>query len=157
MTLVHLAGSASLLILAAAPAFADEPHYVSASQLQALVAKMSDGLSTAPVPTGPGAVVLMAHRDRTGQVEVHTRLNDEFIVQEGRAAVLVGGRVEGNRETAPNEWRGGSIVGGRRYDMGPGDVLWIPAGVPHQVVVPPKGSFHYLAVKFEVRAPAEPR
>jgi mannose-6-phosphate isomerase-like protein (cupin superfamily) len=157
MTRTAIAAFAGLLAAAAAaaPAIADEPHYASSVQLHALVAKMTEGLATAPVPTGPGAVVLAAHRDRTGQVEVHTRLNDELIAQDGHAKILVGGRVEGNRETAPNEWRGGTIVGGQSFDMSPGDVLWIPAGLPHQVVVSPGASFNYLAVKFEARAPAE--
>jgi quercetin dioxygenase-like cupin family protein len=59
----------------------------------------------------------------------------------------MGGRVQGNRETAPDEWRGGTIEGGRTYELAPGDVVWIPAGVPHQVLVPAGGSFDYLVVK----------
>ena len=128
-----------------------EARYLSAGEVHALVAKLTDGVATAAVPTGPGAVVLAAHRNRTGQVEVHVRLNDELIGQAGRASVRVGGTVAGNRETAPGEWRGGEITGGKTYDLGPGDVIWIPAGMPHQMIVPAGGSIHYLAVKFEVR------
>jgi mannose-6-phosphate isomerase-like protein (cupin superfamily) len=94
---------------------------------------------------------LAAHRDADGQVEVHTRLNDEFVVLSGHATVLVGGRVEGNKETAPGEWRGGKISGAKSYAMGPGDVLWIPAGAPHQSLVPKGGDFRYLAFKFEAK------
>jgi hypothetical protein len=35
--------------------------------------------------------------------------------------------------------------------MGPGDVLWIPAGAPHQSLVPKGGDFRYLAFKFEAK------
>jgi quercetin dioxygenase-like cupin family protein len=55
--------------------------------------------------------------------------------------------VTGNRQTAPGEFRGGTISGGRDYQLAPGDILWIPAGAPHQVT-PKGGDFRYLAFKF---------
>jgi mannose-6-phosphate isomerase-like protein (cupin superfamily) len=124
--------------------------YVPAAKLTAMVAKTKDGSVSAPVPTGPGTTLITAHRDADGQVEVHTRLNDQIVVRSGQATFVVGGKVEGNKETAPGEWRGGKITGGHAYAMGPGDVLWIPAGAPHQVVSP-KGDFYYLAFKFEAQ------
>src|SRR5581483_11788291 len=107
---------------------AGEGVFVPAAKLSAMVAKTTDGLATAPVPAGPGTTLLIARRDADGQVEVHERLNDEFVVQKGSATVLVGGRVEGNKQTAPGEWRGGAVAGAHAYQVGPGDVLWIPAG-----------------------------
>lgn len=132
---------------------AGEGIYVPAAKLTAMVAKTKDGSVSAPVPTGPGTLLLSAHRNADGQVEVHTRLNDEIVVRSGQATFLVGGKVDGNKETAPGEWRGGKITGGHAYAMGPGDVLWIPAGAPHQVVSP-KGEFYYLAFKFEAKPAA---
>jgi mannose-6-phosphate isomerase-like protein (cupin superfamily) len=144
--LLALAGVAT----AAGAQALDEGHYVSAAELRAMVAQTKDGLATTPLPTGPGATVLAAHRDREGEAEVHEHLNDEFVVQAGHATVHVGGKVTGNRQTAPGEWRGGTIVGGRVYQLAPGDVLWIPAGSPHQVT-PKGGAFRYLAFKFEAK------
>jgi mannose-6-phosphate isomerase-like protein (cupin superfamily) len=129
---------------------AAEAVHVPAAKLSAMVAKTTDGVATWPVPTGPGTTLLVAHRDADGLVEVHKRLNDEFVVQAGHATVLVGGKVEGNKETAPGEWRGGKVTGAKAYALGPGDVLWIPAGAPHQVLAP-KGGFTYLAFKFEAK------
>jgi mannose-6-phosphate isomerase-like protein (cupin superfamily) len=135
--------------LAQAP---DEGRYVSAADLAASVAKVGpSGSINAPVPTGPGAIVLVVRREAMGEVEVHDKMNDEFVVQSGHAQVLVGGKVVGARQTAPGEWRGGVVTGGRTYDLGPGDVLWIPAGSPHQVLAPKAGPFLYLAVKFEAK------
>ena len=105
----------------------------------------------APVPTGPGATILMVRRDRDGDVEVHEHLNDEFVVQAGHAVVRVGGTVSGNHQTAPGEWRGGTIADGSLYHLSPGDVLWIPAGQPHQTLISKGGSFTYLAFKFEAK------
>jgi mannose-6-phosphate isomerase-like protein (cupin superfamily) len=94
--------------------------------------------------------VLAARRLKAGEVEVHDHLNDEFVVQSGHAVVRVGGRVSGNHQTAPGEWRGGAITGGHSYQLAPGDVLWIPAGSPHQVT-PKGGAFRYLAFKFAAK------
>jgi mannose-6-phosphate isomerase-like protein (cupin superfamily) len=135
----------------AAAAEAGQGVYQSAAQIAALVAKPKDGVATAPVPAGPGTTMLAAHRTADGQVEVHLKLNDEFVVQSGHATVLVGGKVEGNKETAPGEWRGGKVTGAKAYQLGPGDVLWIPAGAPHQTLVPKGGDFRYLAFKFEAK------
>jgi len=149
-----LAGLLLATALAAAGAAAaqgGEGVYVPSGQIDALVAKPADGLATAPVPAGPGTTVLAARRTADGQVEVHMKLNDEFVVRAGHATVLVGGKVEGNRETAPGEWRGGKVTGARAYRLGPGDVLWIPAGAPHQTLVPKGTAFSYLAFKFEAK------
>jgi len=132
----------------------DEGRYVSAAELKAMVAKTANGLAIASIPTGPGATVLVARRDKEGEVEVHDHLNDEFVVQSGHATVKVGGKLTGQHQTAPGEWRGGTIAGGHSYQLAPGDVLWIPAGAPHQVT-PKGGAFSYLAVKFEVKPAAK--
>jgi mannose-6-phosphate isomerase-like protein (cupin superfamily) len=141
------------LVTPAAAQSADEGRYVPAAQLQAMVAKAPKGVVTVTVPTGPGATVLIARRTEAGEVEVHEHLNDEFVARTGHATVRVGGKVTGDRRTAPGEWRGGAIAGGRSYQLAPGDVLWIPAGAPHQVT-PKGGAFSYLAFKYEAKPAA---
>ncbi len=128
------ARTAALIVAASgrtAAAQTAESVYVPASQISALVMKTTQGVATAKVPTGPGTTLLAVRRMADGEVEVHTRLNDEFVVKSGHATVLVGGKVEGNHQTAPGEWRGGKVTGATAYVLGPGDVLWIPAGAPH--------------------------
>jgi quercetin dioxygenase-like cupin family protein len=49
--------------------------------------------------------------------------------------------------TAPHEKRNGTIQGGSRQKLGTGDVVRIPAGVPHQVVLDGAKEFTYLVVK----------
>ncbi|MBW8813858.1 MAG: AraC family ligand binding domain-containing protein [Caulobacterales bacterium] len=127
-------------------------HYLSAQEITARLAKPVDGTVNFALPTGPGVTVLAARRDTAGAVEVHKVLHDEFIVQSGHATVTVGGQLTGAREAWPGEWRGGAIAGGARFDLGPGDTLWIPAGQPHQVTPTGGAPFVYIAVKF----PAQP-
>ena len=146
--------AATALALGAAAASAQpkgEAVYAPAAKITEMTAKTKDGTVTWPVPTGPGTTLLAAHRDADGQVEVHMKLNDELIIQSGHATELVGGTVSGNKETAPGEWRGGKIAGGKEYKLGPGDALWIPAGTPHQTLVGKGGDVRYLAFKFEAK------
>lgn len=144
------AGAALLLASVSGAAAAQDarPQRLTAAELQASVAKTKDGLATAQLPTGArGPVVVVARRDVSGEAEVHNGMNDVFVVSAGRASVLVGGRIDGHRQTAPGEWRGGKIVGAENFEIGPGDILWIPAGLPHQVIVPPGRTFTYMAFK----------
>lgn len=143
--------AAAAAVLAATPALAADlagPMRLSSAELSKMVAKTTDGLASSPLPLGTkGPVVIAAHRTKTGEAELHEGLNDVFVVHSGRASVLVGGKVEGQRLTAPGEWRGGKIAGAKTFHLSPGDVLWIPAGQPHQVILPTGGDFTYMAFK----------
>jgi mannose-6-phosphate isomerase-like protein (cupin superfamily) len=126
---------------------APKVEYFSASQLASHIAHPSDGLALKQFLNGPGANVYIVRRDKTGDAELHMALNDIFVVKSGHAKITVGGQITGNRETAPTEWRGGDISGGTDYSLAPGDVLFIPAGVPHKVLVPAKATITYVTVK----------
>ena len=125
----------------------DSVHYLSSADLAAQVRVLKDGLAVSVLPTAPGVLVLLGRRDRDGEVEVHAKRNDQIFVREGHATILVGGQVEGGHAVGPDEMRGGRIVGARTYDVSAGDSLWIPAGAPHQMLVPPGASFSYVTVK----------
>ncbi|HEX3701113.1 MAG TPA: hypothetical protein VHV27_10610 [Phenylobacterium sp.] len=142
-------GALTLLgVAGAAAAQGDgQPFHRSAAELRASVAQTKDGLATSALPTG-AATVIMVRRDRTGEVELHMAQNDVFVAHDGRATVVIGDKVTGNRQVSPGEWRGGKIIGGKSHELAPGDMLWIPAGLPHQVIVPAHASFNYLAMKF---------
>lgn len=96
------------------------------------------GETTAPVfesggelTAGPGYLVSVAHRTAGGEVEIHDLETDTFHVLEGAATLVVGGTVIGLRTTAPGQHRGTAIEGGDTCTLRPGDVIVIPAGIPH--------------------------
>jgi mannose-6-phosphate isomerase-like protein (cupin superfamily) len=122
-------------------------QFFSAAQLASRVAHPVEGVAANQFMSGLGSNVYIVHRDKNGEAEVHMTLNDIFVVKSGHAKITVGGQIAGNRETAPTEWRGGEITGGTDYPLAPGDVLFIPAGVPHKVLVSPKASITYVTVK----------
>jgi mannose-6-phosphate isomerase-like protein (cupin superfamily) len=131
--------------------FADETmpkiQFFSAAQLAAQVAHPVKGIAGNLFLNGPGSIVYILRRDKTGEAEVHMAFNDIYVVKSGHAKITVGGRVTGNRETAPTEWLGGDISGGTDYSLAAGDVLFIPAGAPHKVLISPKASITYVLVK----------
>ena len=71
------------------------------------------------------------HRDKPGEVEVHTKDTDVFYMLEGSATFASGGAMVGGKDTAPNEIRGTSMDGGVVRQVGKGDVIIIPANVTH--------------------------
>ena len=76
----------------------------------------------------------MIHTSRRvvpGMAEVHGLDTDLIHVLEGSATFVTGGRAVDLKNTAPDEWRGASIEGGETRVLAPGDVIIVPAGVPH--------------------------
>lgn len=124
------------------------PFKLSSSEIDRMVAEAARGAALGSVPTGErGPKVVVLRRTKSGEAEVHEGLHDLFIVRSGRATVTIGGTIAGNRQTSPGEWRGGTISGGTKFEVEPGDVLWIPAGLPHQVLLSDNGEVSYLALK----------
>lgn len=92
---------------------------------------------------------MVAHREGNGEAELHEMQADVFFVQSGEATLVVGGTVPNSRTTAPGEIRGPSISGGEKKKLGAGDVVHIPAKVPHQLMVESGKQFTYLVIKID--------
>jgi glc operon protein GlcG len=87
-------------------------------------------------------------RDGPGEVEYHAHTVDVMHVVQGTATVLTGGEMVGARSAGDGELRADSVKGGHAHDLGVGDVLAIPAGVPHQFTRV-SHPFLYFVVKVE--------
>ena len=87
------------------------------------------------------------HREGSGQAELHETQADLFIVQSGEATLVVGGTVVDGKTTAPHEVRGPSIQDGVSKQLGPGDVVHIPAKTPHQLMVASGKQITYAVMK----------
>jgi mannose-6-phosphate isomerase-like protein (cupin superfamily) len=90
---------------------------------------------------------MVAHREGSGQAELHEKQADLFIVQTGEGTLVVGGTVVDPKTTEPNEIRGPSIKGGVSKKLGPGDVVHIPAKTPHQLIVDEGKQITYAVMK----------
>ena len=110
---------------------AKDPHHVAARRLKDF----------------PNDLFMLAHREADGVVEWHETQADVFFVQSGSATLLVGGTMEGGETVEPHEKRNGTIRGGTRVKLSPGDIVRIPAKVPHQVLLEGAPEFTYFVVK----------
>ena len=93
--------------------------------------------------------LLIVRREGDGAVEIHETQVDVITVVSGEGTLIVGGTMVDGKTTAPNEIRGKSINGGVRKAMAAGDVIHIPAKVPHQMLVPK--SLIVQVVKVDVK------
>ena len=100
---------------------------------------------------GPDYVYVLVWRTKTGSAEQHRDYDDIFVVREGTATLLHGGVYEGGKkpdDLPDGELRGGTIRGGTPLRLGPGDIVTIPAGMPHQVLLEGGDArFVYAVVK----------
>lgn len=92
---------------------------------------------------------MLAHREADGQVELHETQADVFFVESGSATLVVGGTLKGGETTAPHEKRNGTIEGGIRQKLSAGDVVRIPANMPHQLLLDGAKEFTYFVVKIK--------
>jgi mannose-6-phosphate isomerase-like protein (cupin superfamily) len=90
-----------------------------------------------------------AHREADGQPELHETQADVFIVESGSAALIVGGTLVNAETTAPHERRNVTIQGGARQKLSAGDIVRIPANMPHQLVLDGAQEFTYLVIKIK--------
>jgi len=95
--------------------------------------------------------LMAVHRRGDGEAELHESQADTFIMKSGEATLVVGGAVLDGRTTGVGEVRGRAISGGEMKSLSPGDIVHIPAKMPHQVLVAPGKQVTYVIVKVDVK------
>ncbi|MEO6526862.1 MAG: cupin domain-containing protein [Gemmatimonadaceae bacterium] len=90
---------------------------------------------------------VIVRRSISSKPEVHARWDDIVIVRSGKGTIELGDSLVNSRYRAPGERAGGSIVGTYRIIVQPGDIVRIPAAVPHAFVVDSAQTLEYLVIK----------
>ena len=135
-----------------APAMAQ--NYLSAGDLATMGEELADNV-------GPNnAAILdrvfedgrhygaMVHRETgPGFSESHDEWADIYFVTDGRATLVTGGSITNPRMDSPGEIRGTGITGGTSRQLSKGDIVHIPATVPHYVIVREGEDITYFIVK----------
>jgi len=80
---------------------------------------------------GESYMVHASRREKPGMAEIHTKDADIVYVLDGSATLVTGGTAVDTKVTEPEELRGSSISGGEAHSLKKGDVIIVPAGVPH--------------------------
>ena len=119
-----------------------------AKHLRDLAAK-GDGSASETLEKYPHHYTMLAFRQHSGGGELHQNFADIFFILDGRASVLTGGSLADQKSSGPGEIRGKSVEGGTRQEVKAGDVVHIPAGMPHQMLLAEGESVTYYVVKVE--------
>jgi mannose-6-phosphate isomerase-like protein (cupin superfamily) len=132
----------------ATPPVSNAVQILTTTNLAALADSLPAGAATShQIMRWEGLSNMFSRRDTSGVSERHEQFSDIFVVQRGRARLRYGGTVEGELASSPGEWKGGTIRGGTEAEIKPGDIVVIPAGIPHQLLLPAHESFYYFVFK----------
>lgn len=125
-------------------------HY-KAADLKGFVEALKKGetIKFPSVHRGDHQFQNISHRAKSSAgPELHNNWADLYFVLDGEVTIRYGDRLEGGKEGADGEVRGGEIVGNvTRQKLAAGDIASAPAGVPHFWEVEPGKSVTYLTVK----------
>lgn len=149
MLKVRCSGMVAFLTLAlagTASAAPEQDQLARAADMKDMVATLKDGRAGMMIRQGGNYMIFTVVRAVPGDPELHEGMADLFMVQEGRANIRVGGKLVDGKLIGPGEWAGGRVDGGEVRHVTTGDMLWVPAGQPHQVT-PSGGAFRYIVVK----------
>ncbi|HEY6490924.1 MAG: hypothetical protein WCC26_13855 [Terracidiphilus sp.] len=86
-------------------------------------------------------------RTASGGAEIHAHFDDVMIVQQGTATLITGGSVIDPKASADGETKGTGIQGGTTRTIGPGDIVTVNAGIPHQLLIPQGTTYSALVIK----------
>jgi uncharacterized protein GlcG (DUF336 family) len=101
--------------------------YVPSKDVEAAFAKgavLLDG-------TNRNYMIHTSRRDKAGMAEIHEQDADLIRVVDGKATFVTGGKVIEPNTVSPGEIRGKLIDGGETRELAKGDVIVVPAGIPH--------------------------
>jgi mannose-6-phosphate isomerase-like protein (cupin superfamily) len=113
------------------------------------LAAQGEGSASETLEKYPHHYTMLAFRSKDGGGELHQNFADMFTILDGHVTLVTGGEVVDPKTTALGEIRGSSVKGGTRQELKPGDVVHIPAGTPHQMLVAGGETVTYFVVKIE--------
>jgi mannose-6-phosphate isomerase-like protein (cupin superfamily) len=128
---------ACLLVLAAAPLAARDTGVATPVVIKAQVAAMErdmkpgQGFAWRPLLQGGEAVAAIEIWKRPGRPAVHPDQAEYATVVDGSGTLVMGGTMVAPTTTRADLVEGDKIEGGTTYPLHPGDVIMVPAGVPH--------------------------
>ncbi|HUZ05346.1 MAG TPA: hypothetical protein VMU62_08305 [Acidobacteriaceae bacterium] len=91
--------------------------------------------------------LMLSVRTKSGGAEVHAHYDDVMVVTGGRATLITGGTVIDPHTSRNGEMKGKGIKNGNSRTISVGDVIHIPAGTPHQLLIPPATTYRSFVVK----------
>ena len=143
LALAAILSTAALVTLGGAAGFPPRVHYVDHDKVTAAFVKGGRILEDQ-------GLIVIANRGMQRGAEMHDNTNHVFIIMDGEAEFITGGKMVNPKVTDRGQTRGTGIEGGVSHHLTKGDVITIPAKTPHQWKDTSKtGSVGYFAVNLE--------
>ncbi|MGC1297129.1 MAG: hypothetical protein WA869_19030 [Alloacidobacterium sp.] len=141
-----------LSVLAIAQSISKKADYFSAQDIQKQLADLapkaqSSGSSGSTLGDYTSHQLKLSVRNASGGAEIHAHYDDVFVVTQGQATLITGGAVDDPKTGDDGETKGTSIRNGNTQLISVGDVVHIPAGMPHQVKIAQGTVFSTIVVK----------
>jgi mannose-6-phosphate isomerase-like protein (cupin superfamily) len=126
------------------------PQLTTQSEALLKEAKASpSGIASVTLKTYPRHFTMLTVRVKSGGAEQHDHFADIFVVLDGEATEVIGGKIPNSSSAKPGEVRGARVEGGVDHPMHKGDIVHIAPGTPHQTLVAPGKTFTYFVIKIE--------
>ena len=99
---------------------------------------------------GDNGFIVLANRAVQRGAELHDKTNHLFIIVDGEATFVTGGKLVDPKVISPGQTRADRIEGGVEHHLSKGDVITIPANTPHWWKdTSVTGSVGYYAINLE--------
>ena len=143
VALAAILSTAALVALGTAAGFPPRVYYVDHDKVAAAF------VNGGRIIEDEGLIVI-ANRGIQRGSEMHDNTNHVFIIMDGEAEFITGGKMVNPKVTDPGQTRATGVEGGESHHLTKGDVITIPAKTPHQWKDTSKtGSVGYFAVNLE--------
>lgn len=109
----------------------------------------ASGLATETIKKYSTDYTILAFRSQSGKAELHEKFADFYFVIDGNATLVSGGQMVNAKTTAPGEVRADSIQDGKETKLKKGDIVHIPADIPHQLTLAKGDTFQYFVIKVQ--------
>ena len=143
------------LMLLALPALAqksDAAKVYSAADIQHQLSELAEpakdkGSSGATLGDFGSHALKLSLRSSSGGAEIHAHFDDVMVVTQGSATLITGGTLVDPHTGSDGESKGSSILNGVTQTIAVGDIVHVPAGTPHQLLIAKGVLFSALVVK----------
>jgi mannose-6-phosphate isomerase-like protein (cupin superfamily) len=150
VTLLAFGSTAAIAQTTDLTAFASGADVTTQVAAMAKAMKQGQGFAWQPLVRDGETVAALEYWKTPGRPAVHPDQAEYAIVIAGAGTLISGGTLEAAKPVKPDLTEGDRIIGGTTRALKPGDVMLIPAGVPHWFGIT-GGRLVLLGTKLSVR------